>query len=78
MDVNNNGGIKKTDSIPVWRKYGLNISEACEYFGLGRNSMYELCKNNPDADWLLKIGSRIIIKRELFEKYFDALESTEI
>jgi len=64
--------------VPVWEKYVLSIPEACEYFGIGRNHFYELCRLNPDADFLLRNGTKYLIKRKLFESYVDDLASLEI
>ena len=49
-------------TIPVWKKYSLNVSEAAEYYGIGENE---------GADFILEVGSHIRFKRKLFEDYLD-------
>ena len=43
-------------TIPVWKKYSLNVSDAGE---------------NEGADFILEVGSHIRFKRKLFEEYLD-------
>lgn len=57
--------------VPIWEKYTLNVEEASRYYGIGVKSLYEIIHNNPNADFLLEIGSHYRIKRILFEKYLD-------
>ena len=57
--------------VPIWNKYSLNVEEASKYYGIGVKSMYEIIHNNPNADFLLEIGTHHRIKRSLFEKYLD-------
>ena len=57
--------------IPIWEKYTLNVEEASKYYGIGIKSLYELIHNNPNADYLLSIGTHYRIKRVKFEKYLD-------
>ena len=59
------------NNIPVWEKYSLNVEEAASYYGIGIKKLYSLIRNNPNADFLLEIGSHYRIKRVLFEKYLD-------
>ncbi len=58
-------------TIPVWEKYSLNVEEAAELFGIGTKRLYGLIHENPNADFLLAIGSHYKIKRVKFEKYLD-------
>lgn len=62
--------------IPLWKKYSLNVQEAATYYGVGNKKLYEIIRNNPNADFLLEIGSHYRIKRVLFEKFLD--EATAI
>ena len=57
--------------IPIWERYTLNVEQASIYYGIGIKKMYELIHNNPNADFLLLIGSHYRIKRVKFEKYLD-------
>lgn len=62
--------------VPIWEKYTLNVEEASVYYGIGIKSLYEIIHNNPNADFLLEIGTHYRIKRIMFEKFLD--ETTAI
>ena len=70
--VNNmNSKIKKnTLNIPIYEKFNLTIDEACQYFNIGRDKMYELAKISGNK-FILHNGRTILIKRKLFEKYLE-------
>ena len=57
--------------VPVWEKYSLSIEEAAVYFRIGENTIIEIIKENPDADFWFWNGNRKQIKRKLFEQYMD-------
>lgn len=57
--------------VPVWEKYSLSIEEASVYFRIGENTIREIIKENPDADFWFWNGNRKQIKRKLFEQYMD-------
>lgn len=61
--------------IPVWEKYTLTIEEAARYFRIGENKLRKLAEENVGASWTLINGNRIQIKRKLFEKYIDAMDT---
>lgn len=57
--------------VPIWEKYSLNVEEAANYYGIGVKKLYEIIRNNQNADFLLEIGAHYRIKRALFEKFLD-------
>ena len=61
--------------VPIWNKYALTVCEAAEYFGIGEKKLRRIIQDNRYAEYLLWIGSRVEIKRELFEKYLDDIIS---
>lgn len=61
--------------IPVWRKYVLSVEEAAAYFHIGENKLRSMIAENKNADYLLWIGTRVLIKRVKFEQYVDRLEA---
>ncbi len=69
-------------TIPVWKKYSLNVSEAAEYYGIGEKRLRQIAGENEGADFILEVGSHIRFKRKLFEDYLDTastvLESDRI
>lgn len=56
---------------PLWLRYTLSIEEAADYFGIGTKRLRELIYLNPNAEYVLEIGSHKRIKRKLFEEYID-------
>lgn len=57
--------------IPIWEQYSLTIEESAVYFRIGENTLREIIKNNPDADFWFWNGNRKQIKRRLFEEFMD-------
>lgn len=60
--------------MPFWKKYTLSVEDAAVYFGIGENKLRNIIAEQPNAPYLLWIGSRVRIKRNAFEKYVDGLE----
>lgn len=65
----------KKSLVPIWEKRTLTVTEAVQYFGIGRDKLRRMATDNPNAKWVLMDGSRIRIKRELFEKLIDEASS---
>ncbi|WP_457778506.1 excisionase [Streptococcus uberis] len=61
--------------IPTWEKYTMTIEEAAQYFRIGENKLRKLAEQNPPPDWVIMNGNRIQIKRKLFEKYIDQIDT---
>jgi len=57
--------------IPIWEKYTLTIREAAEYFHIGEKKMRQIVDENYNANFILMVGNRAMIKRKLFEQYID-------
>lgn len=66
---------KKTEQVPLWQKYMLTIVEASEYFNIGEKRIRQIVNENDKADFILNNGKKVLIKREKFEKYIDAISS---
>lgn len=67
--------MEKKKEIPIWEQYTLSVEEASTYFRIGENKLRKIINERPDADFILWNGSRALIKRTLFEKFIDTLES---
>lgn len=61
--------------VPVWEKYTLSIEEAAQYFRVGEKKLRRLAEENPPPKWALMNGTRLQIKRKIFEKVLDDLYS---
>ena len=65
----------KKESVPIWEKYALTIYEAAEYFNIGEHRLRQLVRENRQADFVLWIGTKVEITRELFEKFLDEINA---
>lgn len=60
--------------IPFWKKANLTIEEAAAYFGIGMNKLRELTEDEQ-CKYVLYVGSKRLIKRQMFEKYLEQVYS---
>lgn len=61
--------------VPVWEKFTLTIQEAAGYFNLGEKKIRQLVRENEESGFVLQNGNKILIKREKFEEYINAVNS---
>lgn len=66
--------IKRID-IPLWEKYTLTVNEASVYFHIGDKKLRQIIADDPDADYLIKVGNRQMVKRKRFEQFLDRQEA---
>jgi len=59
---------QKSLDIPFWLKMNMTIKEAAAYSGIGETTIRNLLAEKA-CPFLLKIGSKNLIKRQEFEKY---------
>ena len=59
-----------SNKIPIKDKYTLTISEASEYFNIGRDKLYELARGGGN-NYTLHNGKNILIKRQQLERYLE-------
>lgn len=62
-------------SVPAHRKYGLNVSEAAEYFGIGEKAIRRIIADHPEADIAIYVGVKMIIKRKKMKKFLNSLSA---
>ena len=58
-----------------WDQYCLTIEEASAYFRIGEHTVRRLVANNPDANFVLHVGTRTLIKKQLFGEFLDGCHS---
>lgn len=56
-------------NIPVWRRTLLTIVEAAQFYHIGEKRLRMIVDMHPEGDFYLMNGNRVLIKRELFEKF---------
>ena len=64
-----------TNKVPVWEKYARSIPEAAQYFGIGENKLRSIIEQSPDANFVLRNGVKVLVKRAKFEEYVDSLNT---
>ena len=75
QNTNKGASNKLMDKVPLYQKYNLTIKESVEYFNIGEKSIRKVVADNPTADYILMVGNKVLIKRELFEKFIDETSS---
>lgn len=61
--------------IPIWEKFTLTIQEAALYFNIGEKKIRRLAQDHIDYGFVLQNGSKVLIKREMFEKFLNVTSS---
>ena len=61
---------KERLEVPIWHKPFLTIEEATAYTGIGRDTLREMTRF-ADCPFVLWVGHRRMIKRELFDEYIE-------
>lgn len=64
-----------SNQIPLYRKFNLTITEAAQYFNIGEKSLRRVISDNPTADYILMVGNKVLLKRELFERFINETSS---
>lgn len=54
--------------VPIWHKMNLSVEEAAAYSGINKDKLYELTLKE-DCPFVLWVGNRRLIKREVFKDY---------
>lgn len=82
MDNQNNPTVPKSCSnaekcnhrlkgLPIWEKPLLTVVEAAKYFQIGESNIRRLTREYKDEDFIQWKDSRVLIRREAFEKFLD-------
>lgn len=59
--------------VPVWQRYVLTVIEAAAYYHIGETRLRRIAEENPDADFYIFNGNRLLFKRERFEHWLDSI-----
>lgn len=59
----------EVSEIPIWEKINLSIKEAAAYSNIGETTIRELL-HEKGCPFLFKVGSKHLVKRDEFEKFF--------
>lgn len=58
------------NTVPVWEKQNLTLTEAAEYYNIGVNKLRTMT-DDPACPYVLFVGSKRLIKRKKFAEYLD-------
>ena len=61
------------NQVQIKDKFCLTIDEAAAYFNIGQKKLRNIVTENLDSGFVIQNGVKLLIKREQFEKYLDAL-----
>lgn len=61
----------KKYEVPIWEKACMTIEEAAAYSGISDKTLRNRIREK-NYDFILKIGTKTLIKRKLFEKFLDS------
>lgn len=61
-------------SIPIWEKMNLTIDEAAQYSNISSKTLRRYI-NECTPDFILKIGTKTLIKRKVFEKFLERTDA---
>lgn len=56
--------------VCISEKYALTVEESAKYFGIGIGKIRRLASENME-DFVLKNGTKLLIKRKKFETFLD-------
>ena len=62
---------EKNMQLPWWEKYTLTLEEASDYFGIGEKTLRRFIKEHQNERFIILNGTKIYIKKKMFEKYID-------
>ena len=54
--------------VPIWHKSNLTLTEAAKYFNVGMDKVRKIT-NDEDCNFVLWVGNKRLIKRELMDEY---------
>lgn len=54
--------------VPIWHKSNLTLTEADKYFNVGMDKLRKIT-NDEDCNFVLWVGNKRLIKRELMDEY---------
>lgn len=62
------------ETVPIKDKLNLTIEEAAAYSGISETTLRGRLKDG-NYDFILKNGTKTLIKRRLFEKYLESVDT---
>ena len=58
--------------VPLWHKYSLTIRGGGGGGGGGEKKLRQIIQEQPQEDFILNNGTKVLIKRVKFEQFMDA------
>lgn len=57
------------EKVPIYEKMNLTIEQAAEYSNIGENTLRQYIKENPNENFILYVGRKVLIKRKEFNEW---------
>jgi phage antirepressor YoqD-like protein len=57
------------EKLPLEKRYLLTIKETVALFGIGEKKLRQIVRANDELPFVLRNGTKYMIKRELFEEF---------
>lgn len=64
--------MSKVETIPIYHKQNLTLSEAAEYSNIGINRLRILI-SDPHCTFHLEVGNKHLIKRKQFDEFMETV-----
>ena len=62
---------ESSTQVPICKRYMLSVYEAADYYRIGEKKIRAIIEMYPDAEFVLYVGTKILIKRRQFEEFLD-------
>lgn len=62
---------RETQTVPLYRKYALTVTEAAQYFGIGEKKLKIIASEYGDDGFIIQNGVKVLFKREKFSEWLD-------
>lgn len=59
---------RDSNTVPLWHRYALTITEAAKVFGIGEKQIRSMIQE-PGCSYVMYVGRKALIKRESFEDF---------
>ena len=59
---------RDSNTVPLWHRYALTITEAAKVFGIGEKQIRHMIQE-PGCSYVMYVGRKALIKREPFEEF---------
>lgn len=63
--------MSKNNTVPLWLRYALTLSEAAQYFNIGERKLQQIADENRNTGFVIYNGVKLLFKREKFSEWLN-------